>query len=106
MLQLFYKDEHIYCVENKHFWHWEQTSLMLEIKVFCAADKQFSTGEEHIENMHLKFFHTHTRTQLATSDLRTKRRDNIYRYSPPKTGGITLLYSPPSMLGPQIIHTQ
>ena len=43
-----------------------QTLLVLETNVFYAGDERLSAGDEHVENMHWSFSHTHT--QLAINN--------------------------------------
>ena len=45
---------------------WRRTLLALEANVFHAGDEHFSAGDEHVENVHLKFSHTHTDTHTHT----------------------------------------
>ena len=59
--------------------------MVLERNIFGARDEHFSAGDEHVENVHSNFSHTHT--QLASYQ-QLPNRPNIdmiafHRYSPP-----------------------
>ena len=84
---------------------------MLETNTFCAGDEHFSARDEHFsarderfENACSNFRHTHRYLRLpVTFKPNYVVMIAIYRFSPPKTGGITFSYSPPSILHPQVI---
>ena len=74
MLQLLYRDDCIYCVEdehfgagNKNFWHWRSRCFALETNTLVLESNMLKTC--------IRSSATHT--QLATSDFQTECWDNI-----------------------------
>ena len=57
-------EEHILC--------WGQILLALEMNAFHAGDEYISAGDERVVNKRTSFSHTHTQTQLATSNFQAE----------------------------------
>ena len=80
------------------FWGFQITLQIEDERIYCA-------GDEHIENERSNFRYTHTATCSYQRLSNTTYLEMIttHRYSPPK---ITLSYSPPSTLHPQVTYAK
>ena len=78
--------------------------MVLETNAFHVGDKHFNGGGECVEKTRSNFSHTYAASYQQLPNRTYVGMIATHRYSPPKTGGITLSYSPLSMLYPQGIY--
>ena len=81
--------------------NWRQIIIVLETNTFGDGDERVHPGDEHfiagderIENAYSNFSHTHTANYQWLPNRPYVQIIATYGYSPPKTGGFTLSYSP------------
>ena len=89
--------ENIYCAGGKHFWRWKQTCFMLEVNTLALERRAFKLWP-----------HTHTHTAGYQRLLKRPcvEMTVTHRYSlTSENRCLTLTYSHPSTLHPQILYT-
>ena len=87
---------------------WRRTVLALETNTLLAEDEHFSAGDQRVENARSNFMqpHTHTASYQRLPNRSYVEMIATHKYSPPKTDGITLAYSPPSIRYQEYIRAE
>ena len=70
-----------------------RTCYCAEMNAFRAGDEHFSARDERVENALSNFSHKHTASYQRLPSRPWVEMIATHKYSPPKTGGITLLYT-------------
>ena len=76
------------------------------MNAFCSGEECFSAGNETVENVQSNFTYTYTANYQRLSNRTYLQTIATYRYSVRILAvAMTLSYSPPSMLHPEVIYS-